>query len=277
MENRMVEAQKQLEDVLELLKGVLGSELVGVYLYGSSLVGGLQRYSDIDLLVVINRKTTLEEKGALVDKLLQISGVYMQESKWPLELTLVERSAVNPWRYSPRFDFQYGEWLRAAFEEGTTEACQTDEMPDLAIIVTQVLLKSQTLWGPEPEHVLSQVPYKDFMKAMLHDLDRLIVEIESDTRNVLLTFARIWSTVETNEIRSKTAAADWAMKHLPDNFQPVMKRAKLICMGDEDERWDDLQQLIESCADFMISEIGAQATSIKDDDQSTRITYAKGV
>lgn len=268
MNNRLIEAQNQIEDSLVLLKATLGTNLLGVYLYGSSLVGGLQRYSDIDLLVVINRKTTLEEKSALIDKLLQISGIYMKSSKLPLELTLVQQSAINPWRYPPHFDFQYGEWLRAAFEEGTTQSSQTNEMPDLALIVTQVLLKSQTLWGPEPEQVLSHVPYRDFMKAMLHDVDRLIDEIESDTRNVLLTFARIWSTLETNEIRPKPVAADWVINRLPKEYQPAMERAKLICIGEEEEHWDDVKQFIKPCSDFMMKKIRTQAALISFDDQS---------
>ncbi|WP_232220699.1 hypothetical protein [Legionella tunisiensis] len=37
--------------------------------------------------------------------------------------------------------------MRESFEEGMIEPWQTPEMPDLALIVTQVLLKSQTLWG----------------------------------------------------------------------------------------------------------------------------------
>ena len=274
LNNRLIEAQNQIQDSLALLKTTLGPNLLGVYLYGSSLVGGLQRYSDIDLLVLINRKTTLEEKSALIDKLLQISGIYMKSLKLPLELTIVEHSAINPWRYPPHFDFQYGEWLRAAFEEGATESSQTNEMPDLALIVTQVLLKSQTLWGPEPEKVLSYVPYRDFMKAMIHDVDRLIDEIESDTRNVLLTFARIWSTLETNEIRPKPVAADWAINRLPKEYQPVMKRAKLICIGEEEEHWNDVKQFIKPCSDFIMKKIRTQAALINYDEQSKKIKLA---
>lgn len=145
MSNKLIEAKKQLESSLELLKEIFGLDLLGVYLYGSSLVGGLQRYSDIDLLVIVNRKTTSEEKAVLIDNLLQISGIYMKSSQLPLEVTFIEKAAINPWYYPPHFDFQYGEWLRTSFEEGTIEPWQTNEMPDLALIVTQVLLKSQTL------------------------------------------------------------------------------------------------------------------------------------
>ncbi len=134
--------KKQLSECLDLLTKILGTDLLGVYLYGSFLVGGLQKYSDIDLLVVTNRATTLDEKIELVTHLLQISGIYMKDTKPPIEMTLVDRSAINPWHYPPHFDFQYGEWLRQSFEMGSFEPWPNREMSDLAIIITQVLLKS---------------------------------------------------------------------------------------------------------------------------------------
>ena len=268
------EMQQQLKNSLELLKTILGQDLLGVYLFGSSLVGGLQKYSDIDLLVVTNRLTTIQEKTRLVTDLLQISGIYMKSSKLPIEMTIVEKTAINPWQYPPHFDFQYGDWLRKSFEKGIIEPWLTYEMPDLALIITLILLKSQTLWGLEPEQLLAHVPYHDFMKAMLHDLSRLATDLEHDTRNVLLTYARIWSTLETNEIRSKPAAADWVMNHLPKIYQPVIKRAKSICVGIENEYWDDLETLIKPCTDFMVDRINAQISLIKFDDPSNLIKLA---
>jgi hypothetical protein len=48
------EIQQQLKGSLELLEMILGPDLLGFYLYGSSVVGGLQKYSDIsDLKNVI--------------------------------------------------------------------------------------------------------------------------------------------------------------------------------------------------------------------------------
>lgn len=266
--------QKQLKDSLELLKMIFGSDLLGVYLYGSSLVGGLQKYSDIDLLVVTNRATTSEEKSKLIASLLKISGICMKSSKLPIEMTIVEQAMINPWCYPPHFDFQYGDWLRQSFEEGIIEPWPTHEMPDLALTVTQVLLKNQILWGPKPEQLLSPVPYSDFIKAMLHDLNRLSMDLTHDTRNVLLTYARIWSTLATDSIRSKPAAADWAMSHLPKTYQPVIKRAKLICMGIESEHWDDIEALIKSCADFIITKINSKISLINFDDPNKLITLA---
>lgn len=270
--NYSIEVKKQIQDSLEILQSTLGPDLLGVYLFGSAVVGGLQKYSDLDLFVVTNRHTTSEEKTQLISSLLQISGIYMKSSRPPIEMTLVEKKAINPWKYPPCFDFQYGEWLREAFEKGIIEPWETQEMPDLAILVTQVLLKSQTLWGSKPEELLVDVPNQDFIKAMLHDLDRLITDIEDDTRNVLLTMARIWSAIETHSIRSKPAAADWAISHLPEQYRPVIKRAKSICVGDENEHWDDIKELIKPCAEFILNKIHEQDSLLDKNDR--RITLA---
>lgn len=268
--NLDVEAERQIEQCLNLVKEIFGQDLLGVYLYGSSVFGGLQKYSDLDLFVVSNRSTTHEEKMQLATKLLQISGVYMRSTKLPIEMTIVEKAEVNPWRYPPHFDFQYGDWLRSQFESGIIEPWTTKEMPDLALLITQVLLASKTLLGADPEQLLCEIPYKDFMLATTDALQDLMPELNSDTRNVLLTFARIWSTVGTDAIRSKSAAADWAIDRLPEQYCPVMKRAKAICKGEEKENWGDIRELIKPCADFIIGQINNKVLEIKLSNNNTK-------
>ena len=266
--------KKQIHECLNLVKEIFGPDLLGIYLYGSAIVGGLQKYSDIDLFVVSNRATTREEKAKLAAALLKVSGIYMKSKELPIELTIVEKSAINPWRYPPRFDFQYGEWLRQQFEHGNIEPWPTKDMPDLALLVTQILLASATLEGADPDQLLCKVPYRDFMTAIGDVLPNLTSELDSDTRNVLLTLARIWSTVTTNTIRSKPAAADWVINHLPEKYRPVMERAKSICKGEEKEHWDDIRKLIRPCADFMLSEAQNKITEIMlsdDPDRSIKI------
>lgn len=255
-------AQKQIYKCITLVEKILRQDLLGLYLYGSSILGGLQQYSDLDLFVVSNRSTTREEKAKLVTGLLEISGIYMKNEEFPIEMTIVEKSELNPWRYPPRFDFQYGEWLREQFEHGNIEPWPTKEMPDLALLVTQILLASTPLVGASPNQLLCKVPYKDFMTSTIEALPNLRADLESDVRNVLLTVARIWSTVTTDTIRSKPAAADWALNRLPEKYRPVMERAKAICKGEEKEQWNDIQDLIKPCADFMLSAANNKLTEI---------------
>ena len=247
--------KKQIHKNLNLLDEIFGQELLGVYLFGSSILEGLQKYSDIDLFVVLSRSATTKEKVKLVEGLLEISGIYMKSKEAPIEMTIVVKSEINPWHYPPKFDFQYGEWLRKEFEDGNIEPWQKKEMPDLAILITQILLASKTLSGKNPDQLLCKVPYKDFITAINDALPNLMKDLDSDVRNVLLTLARIWSTVETDIMRSKPAAADWVINHLPEKYGLVIQRAKAICKGEEKECWDDLQNLIKPCADFMLKEI----------------------
>jgi predicted nucleotidyltransferase len=254
--------KKQIHECLDIVREIFGQDLLGVYLYGSSIIGGLQKYSDIDLFVVSKRATTQEEKAKIVTALLKNSGIYMKSKELPIEMTIVVKSEINPWHYPPRFDFQYGEWLRKQFEHGNREPWSTKEMPDLALLITQILLASATLVGANPDQLLCKVPYKDFITAIKDTLPALMSELDSDVRNVLLTLARSWSTVATNTIRSKPAATDWVMNRLPEKYKPVMERAKAICKGEEEEHWDDIQGLIKPCADFMLSAVSDKITEI---------------
>jgi streptomycin 3"-adenylyltransferase len=262
-------ATKQIHECLNLVKKIFGQDLLGVYLYGSS-IWGLQKYSDIDLFVVSNRATTREEKSKFATALLEISGIYMRSKKLPIEMTIVEKSEINPWRYPPRFDFQYGDWLRKEFENGNIEPWVTKEMPDLALLVTQILLASITLMGANPDQLLCKVPYGDFMSAMIDAFPNLMSDLDSDVRNVLLTFARIWSTVATDAIRSKPAAADWVINRLPEKYRPVMQRAKAICTGEEKEYWDDVQELLKPCADYMLNKANNKISGIMLSDDANR-------
>ncbi|MBM3887131.1 DUF4111 domain-containing protein, partial [Candidatus Dependentiae bacterium] len=117
----------------------------------------------------------------------------------------------------------------------------------------------------------------DFMKAMLHDVPRLAVDLENDTRNVLLTYARIWSTLETNEIRSKPAAAAWVINRLPEIYQPIMQRAKAICIGIENEHWDDIKELVKPCANFMVEKINAHISLLNFNNPNKLISLAKEI
>ena len=267
------QAQQQIKQCIALLKDVFEQDLLGVYLYGSSVVGGLQKYSDIDLFAVANRASTQAEKAKIAAEMLQISGIFLQSAKKPVELTMVVQPEVNPWRYPPTFDFQYGDWLRGKFASGVIEPWDTKEMPDLALLITQVLIASETVYGPEPGQLLAEVPYADFVTAATAEVDSLLADLEWDTRNVLLTLARIWSTLETDAIRSKAAAAAWVKKRLPQEYQPVLQVARAICLGEENQGWEAIEAQVRPCADYMVGKIKAQSAFLKSSDTTRRSIY----
>ncbi len=248
---------EQLDQVVDLFRDVLGSDVVsdvvGAYLFGSAVVGGLRPESDLDVLVVSRRRTTRAEKQRLVDRLLALSGGDPPRRR--LELTIVVESEIRPWSYPPRFDFQYGDWLRDEFERGNLEPWPSTN-PDVATLITMALAADKPLLGPPPAEIFDPIPREDLVRAMVDDIDRLLADLDSDTANVLLTLARIWSTAATGEIRPKDAVAEWAVNRLPEEHRAVLAHARAIYVGDQpDQCDDDLEPRIRLHADHVVAEI----------------------
>ena len=248
-------AQVQLDAVLGLLREVLGPALVGAYLHGSAALGRLRPRSDLDVLVVTDRPTSHDDKLRLARRLMAISD-REDDPRYArcLELTIVVRSDVRPWRYPPPIDFLYGEWLRTEFERGEVEP-EAPTNPDLAIVLSNVLGADHRLVGPEPATLLDPVPPADLRRAMTDELPSLLGELDTDTRNVVLTLARIWTTIVTGEIRTKDEAADWVLARLPAEHRAVLARARSVYLGEEDERWDDLRDRVHPHAEHIVREI----------------------
>jgi predicted nucleotidyltransferase len=251
--------QEQLERVLTLVNDVLGPVVVGAYLFGSAVLGGLRPRSDIDTLVVSSRPLTHDEKQRLVDRLLAISWVSTpQGTLRGIELTVVVQSEIKPWRFPPRRDFQYGQWVRIALQRGELEPWRATTDPDLASLITQVLVADTALLGPSPAEVFDPVPHDDLVRAIVGEVDAWLARVDSDTRNVILVLARVWSTLDTGAIRSKDAAASWALARLPEEHRAVLARARAIYLGDEEERWDDVREQVRAYADYVVGEIRRQ-------------------
>ncbi|MDT0613775.1 aminoglycoside adenylyltransferase family protein [Streptomyces lancefieldiae] len=233
------------DHLVALVRRHLGDhDVLGVYAHGSATLGGLRPHSDLDLLVVVRDRTTHGRRARLTEELLKVSG---GEGHRPVELIVVVRDDVRPWRYPPRRDYLYGEWLRDAYERGHVPEPEGD--PDLAPLLTMVLRADAPLYGPPPAALLDPVPHEDLRRAIVAGVPGLMAELESDTRNVLLTLARIWSTLATGEIRSKDAAADWALARLPVAHRPPMAHARAVYLGQEEERRGDG---VRPCAEHLV-------------------------
>jgi predicted nucleotidyltransferase len=220
--------------------------------YGSAVSGGLRPDSDLDLFGVLSRRLTDDEKRELVSGLIPISWRKVRPPSWrPLELTLVVRDEVTPWRYPPRFDFQYGEWLRDELVAGNLSPWPPVN-PDVAVLVAMVRAKGVPVLGPRPAELLDPVPRADLVRAIVDELPSLLADLETDTRNVLLTLARMWVTVATGRITSKDEAASWAAERLPPSECALLERARDGYLGTIDDRWEEMDAIratAESLAD----------------------------
>ncbi|WP_203920529.1 aminoglycoside adenylyltransferase family protein [Rugosimonospora africana] len=244
----------QTQTVVRLVDDVLGDAVIGTYLHGSSVLGGLKPASDLDFLVVTHRRMDDRQRLLLTRELLKVSGD--PAGARGVELTVVVQPEVRPWRFPPTGDYLYGEWLRD--ELATHGAAPPQPMPDLAVLIAVALTGDHPLSGPPPARVLDPVPHSDVVRASVEGIAELLNELDSDTRNVLLTFARIWVTVATGDIRSKDAAADWALARLPPECRPALEYARhlyLNCSYAEENWSDELRARVRPYVDHVLEEV----------------------
>ena len=222
------------DEIVEITRAVVGEALLGAYLYGSATLGGLQRHSDVDVLGVLSRRTDELSRSQLVQRLLEESGARaVRGPSRPVELTLIVQSDVRPWHYPPRVEFQYGEWLRDDYLAGLVPG--PAENPDLTTLLAMVLQSGQPLFGPPAAELLGPVPVADVRRAIVDSLPELLADLETD-RNVVLTLARMWLTLETTEFAPKDVAADWALPRLPPTLHAPLAHARDVYLGQADDR-----------------------------------------
>ncbi|MCI1693280.1 aminoglycoside nucleotidyltransferase ANT(9) [Aneurinibacillus aneurinilyticus] len=241
-----IEAIKALKIINELL----GDMLVGIYLYGSAVMGGLRKESDVDILVVTNRDLSERTRIDLTDRLMFISGkIGNINANRPLEVTVINQKDVIPWHFPPKYEFMYGEWLREQFEKG--EIPEPTYEPDLAILLAQLRKNSINLLGPKATEVIEPVPMTDIRKAIKESLPGLIASIKGDERNVILTLARMWLTASTGEIRSKDQAAEWAIPQLPYEHSILLDKARKAYLGEYIDKWNGMESEVTELVNYM--------------------------
>lgn len=239
----------QLAQTRAVLERHLSAKLQAIHLFGSAIDGGLKPHSDIDLMVTVSAPLAAPVRHALMADLLSVSRPPGTEGLLrPLEVTVVVRDAVVPWRYPPLRELQFGEWLREALQSGIVEPATVDH--DLAILLTKLRQHSVCLLGLPAAELFDAVPKADLSQALLDTVAQWneAPDWQGDERNVVLALARIWFSAATGGIAPKEVAAAWALKRLPEEHRLVLARAQAAYLGSAQ---DDLAYRAADVAAFV--------------------------
>jgi predicted nucleotidyltransferase len=239
--------REQLDAVVAAVRDILGDDLVGVYLHGSGALGGLRATSDLDVIAVSARRLTVPEKQRLAARLAELT-----KQPRSLDFDLVVQDEIRPWRYPPPFDFHHSDWWPGMRDRGTN--------PDLAVLVTMLRAADRPLYGPPATTVFDPVPEEDLRRTTLAAVDDVLRDLDGDTRNVLLTLARVWATVESGEVLPKDRAATWALERLPQEHRPVLERARDLYLEGSYGTWDEVRDEVRACADYTSNAIRMAST-----------------
>jgi hypothetical protein len=202
------------------LGGILGANLVGVYVHGSLTQRAFARTrSDIDCLVVVRRN---------------LSDAQFRKSR-----TWLARAAIaDPW--IPRLQMQVlrkGKLLRpdtggCLYQFGVLRRSGSDGNP---IIWMNVLASGITLAGPAATTFLPSITSRMVIDALEREVAYLRAEIgnpASEWRDqpfyrtyAVLTLCRILYSYRRGGVVSKPRAARWALRALPTRWHSLIRGA----------------------------------------------------
>lgn len=264
MDQRVPLAVRELaEAYVEGLEKNLPGQIVGVYLHGSAALGAFDAQSDVDFLVILNRKLTCEELVQLTDLHGELTDVYpfiiMEGSYVTNEdlghsvsapyfdgfmMTPAGNGVVNPIMW--RFIKEHGICLKGRPPEELAFHISDTELVDY------VYQTMNTYWRQRVKRMAKAATQANSF-ALPFDLD---FEIEWTVLGIL----RQVYTLKKHRMTSKLGAGQYGIDTLPEAYHPIIEEAIRIRKRKEKsafystkEKLHDTFQLIDYL--FNIAEI----------------------
>lgn len=217
-----------------VLTGILGDNLVGVYLHGSGALGDyLPSVSDLDVLAVAWPSATTSEKKAISDAL-----VNKPCPAKGLEFSLVSLKSIRSGRLPPPFELHVATESRIEVVDGA-ESVGDD---DLILYFEICRRNGETLFGQPPHDVFPRFP----RRLLLRMCERELLWIEEHFERVtlessVLQACRAWRYFEEDVLCSKIVGGEWASRRLDDKEREMVAGAINLKLVKRASRLDPAQ------------------------------------
>lgn len=223
---------------------ILGSEFVGLYLYGSLATGDFNpERSDIDFVVVTEGVLSDDDVAALGEMHARLAS---SGDHWAahLEGSYIPRAALRRWDPADARHPHLAHDAPFQFtEHGADWVIQRHVLRERGVVLA----------GPEPRTLIDPVTQADLRAAIARLLREFWREKGSSDDFLaprayqafaVLTMCRALHTLERGEISSKPAAARWAILNLDAPWRPVIARALAWPHGEQHDGLDEARALI---------------------------------
>ena len=210
---------------VEQSKEILQDTLVGVYLHGSLVMGCYNpQRSDIDLIIVIDKPVSDPIKRAYLDMVVRYNASAPAKG---IEMSIVLRKVCKPFVYPTPFELHFSaghlNWYNDNPDDYIHRMNGTDK--DLAAHFTIINKRGKCLYGAPIENVFAEVPGSDYMDSILYDVEGAREEITKYPMYLTLNLARVLAYKEEGLVLSKKEGGDWALRHLPAEYHPLITDA----------------------------------------------------
>lgn len=234
--------RRQLGRIVAGLRETIGDHLIGVYLHGSLAMGCFNpRSSDLDLLVVTRTRMPADVWKRLAELLVRSSS-----RPAPIELSVVRRSQLRPFRHPTPFDLcfsrEFQSWYRMILKSGRwrTEYRKVKRDADLAGHCTVLRQRGIRLWGAPVQRAIPAVPRRFHLASVLADHAWGWRHVIEDPKGMgaywILNACRTAAFLESGRVLSKAEGGRWGLRRLPRAVRPTIHGALRAYRGQRPRR-----------------------------------------
>ncbi len=256
----------EVKTLVSETQGIVGENLIGIYLHGSLALGGFNpERSDIDLLIVTREKIPLSQKRQLIEVCLRVS-----KAPCPLEISFVVKHELFSDRYPLPYDLHYSERWRERFTLDLRNGgwqnwdAGAHDDPDLVIYLTVLHRVGIVLYGQPINEALPVVPERIFRAALLADFQYALDNRNREPIYFVLNACRIYAYLRDGKLLSKDAGGEWGLEHLPEQYQPLIQQSLALYRSERLSRPSG-RALFDSFASMIAEAVGNVSASSSPD------------
>jgi len=204
---------------------ILQDNLVGIYLHGSLAARCfLWERSDIDFLVVVRKRMTLEKKIALIEVLYALTPEAPPEG---FEMNVMLEKYCRKIPYPVPFELRYSPQHRRDYERDAQGYCSRmhGEDPDLTAHIAFLNAYGVAIHGPSVPRVFDMPKREDVLCAIRQDVGDTAEHLHEKPVFYVLNLCRAVAFARDNVFLSKKEGGEWALKHMDDSHQRVIQAA----------------------------------------------------
>lgn len=244
-----------LDEIEKNYKKILSEKLVGMYVHGSIAFGCFKwNKSDIDFLVVTNKKPTLQEKIELIKTLQDLDD---KAPKKGFEMSVVLEEYCNQFIYPTPFELHFSNAHKQNSKDNVREYCTYMNGTDKDLAAHFMVTKAVGLvwYGKAIESVFGDVERIYYLDSIKGDIANSKEEIVNNPVYIILNLCRVLAYIQVGKIFSKEQGGKWGIKYLPKRYSHVVLSA-LTCYCNDEELLLDLDiELVHEFVDYMLKKI----------------------
>ncbi len=208
-----------LNEIANMYRTLLGSNLVGVYLHGSLAINCFNpKDSDIDILVVVENNIDSECKRSLVKCIIDIEANNLETR---IELSVVLEKDVVLGNHPMFFLLHYSAIHKKSYLNNGS-LCENSYDPDLIAHLAMINSRGKLICGKRIEELKIKVKDADFLDSVMNDVSYVEDELLSKPQYIVLNLCRTLKYLTDHTHNSKLEGGEWVLGRFNSNFDRVI-------------------------------------------------------